>query len=35
MNKTERLETQRELWNLYCGILFHFRTWAAGEDLSL
>ena len=33
MNKTERLESQRELWNIYCGILFHLRKWAAGETI--
>ena len=34
MNKTERLETQRELWNIYCGILFHLGKWAEGDALS-
>ena len=34
MNKTERLESQRELWNIYCGILFHLGKWAEGEALS-
>ena len=33
MNKAERLESQRELWNIYCGILFHLRKWAAGETI--
>lgn len=34
MNKKERLESQRELWNIYCGILFHLRKWAAGAPLT-
>lgn len=35
MNPTERIEMQRTLWNVYCGILHGLRGWAAGGTLSV
>ncbi len=35
MNKNERREVKQELWDLYCGILFHLQTWQKGEETAL
>ena len=35
MNKQEQQAVAQELWDVYCGILFHLQTWQAGGEITL